>query len=156
MVAAASLGACEKGDSGDYCKNHYEYHSDHLDTVASLTIDLSELGDLDGSLMMPNSVFGDMAVSDIEALLTNAKQTFTLQSETPCTVSVTDIISTAGDFKVNYAANCGPDNKLKKIHITLFDHLSELEEVVTSVTTPATAKRFGISRQCNGPIFRLD
>ena len=156
IVAAASLGACEKGGTGDFCKNHYEYHSDHLNTAASLTLELSETGDLNGGLMIPNAVFGDMAVADIEALLANAGRTYTLQSEEPCTISVTDVISTSSNFKAAYAASCGPDNKLGRINVRLFDHLSELEEVVTSVATPATSKRFAINRRCDAPIFRLD
>ncbi len=66
------------------------------------------------------------------------------------------IFPTAEGREVNFEASCGLDNKIGQINVVLFDQLEALEEVVVSVTTPATSKRFGISRQCDGPIFRLD
>lgn len=51
LVAAATLlGACSGEDGADYCKNHYLFHPDHLDSIAALTIDLSDNGDLSGHL----------------------------------------------------------------------------------------------------------
>jgi len=156
MIAILSLGACGKDNGVDYCDNHYGFHTDHLDTIAELSIELTDSGDLDGRLMMPQAVFGDMAESDIRKLLGDAESTFVLQSEVPCRISVTNISSTDRKFEAQYAANCGTDNKLGRISVTLFDQLDGLEEVVASVTTSATSKRFAISRQCDAPIFRLD
>jgi hypothetical protein len=69
---------------------------------------------------------------------------------------VESISPTGEGREVNFAASCGLDNKIGQIDVVLFDHLEAIEEVVVSVATPATSKRFGISRQCDGPIFRLD
>jgi hypothetical protein len=156
LLVAASLGACGEDNGVDYCKNHYAYHSDHQDSVASLTIKLSEAGDLDGKLAMPDIVIREIADADVSLILGDVKNTFALQTETPCEVRVESISPTAEGLEANFKASCGLDNKIGQIDVVLFDHLEALEEVVVSVTTPATSKRFGISRQCDGPIFRLE
>lgn len=156
LVVAASLGACGEDNGVDYCKNHYVFHSDHLDSLANLTIILSDTGDLEGNLSMPEVVFGEISESDTSSILGDPDNTFTLQTESPCTVSVKSISPTADGINASFEASCGPDNKVGRIDVALFDHITALEEVVVSITTPATNKRFGISRQCDGPIFRLD
>jgi hypothetical protein len=148
LVAAATLNACGQDNGVDYCKNHYAYHSDHLDSLATLTIKLSDVGALDGKLSIP--------ITDVEAILADPNKTFSLQTEVPCEVTVEGISPTSEGVDVEFVANCGPDNKIGQIDVALFDHVAALEEVVVSITTSATNKRFGISRQCDSPIFRLD
>lgn len=58
--------------------------------------------------------------------------------------------------RTNFSANCGQGNKLSQIDVALFDHLPDLEKAVVVVTTAATTKRFGINRQCDKPISRLN
>jgi len=156
LLVAAALGACGEDNGVDYCKNHYTHHSDHQDSAARLTIRLSEAGDLDGKLLIPDIVFREIADADVSLILGNPGNTFSLQAEIPCEVGVESISPTAEGLEANFEASCGLDNKIGQIDVVLFDHLEALEEVVVSVTTPATSKRFGISRQCDGPIFRLD
>jgi len=156
LLVAASLGACGKDDGADYCKNHYAYHTNHQDSLARLTIKLSEAGDLEGKLSIPDIVLRALTDADFLQILGDARNTFALQTDTPCEVKVERISPTAEGREVNFEASCGPDNKIGQIDIALFDHLAALEEVVVTVTTPATSKRFAISRQCDGPIFRLD
>ena len=156
MVVAILIGACSKDDGVDYCKNHGVFHADHLDTVANLIIEILDDGGVMGSLSIPNVASGDAAESELMELLRESRNLFTLQSESPCAVSVPRVAANAESLEATFAANCGADNKLGKIDVSLFDHLSELEEVVTSVTTSATSKQFAISRQCDSPIFRLD
>ncbi len=150
------LTACGESGSGDYCDNHYEFHASHIDSVVELSIELSEEGALGGRLLVPKSALDDTTLSGIETLLASTEKTFSLQSQVPCDISVTNLNWVNDILDVRYAASCGADNKIGKIDVTLFDHIDGLEEVVTSVTTPATAKRFGISRQCDAPIFRVD
>lgn len=156
LVAATSLISCTKNEEVDYCDNHYEFHADHLDTSATLTIDISKSGDLDGSLTVPYSNFGDETEANIRLLLGDPNNIFTLQTESACDVSVTGVSSSGYGLETKLFASCGSDNKLEQVNVALFDHMAALEEVVVSVTTPATNKRFGISRLCDGPIFRLD
>jgi len=156
ICATLSLGACGEDNGVDYCDNHYEFHSEHLDTLASLTVTLSDVGDLYGKLSMPDVAFRGIADADITMILGDARNTFSLQSEVPCELLVESISPTMEGLEANFEAKCGPGNKIGQIDVALFDHMSALEEIVVSVTTPATSKRFGISRQCDGPIFRLD
>ncbi len=129
---------------------------DHLDTLATLNINVSESGDLNGNLTIPATNFGDETDADIRSLLDDPANIFTLQTEVPCAVSATVVSSSDDGLETTLVANCGSDNKLGQISVALFEHMAALEEIVVSVTTPATAKRFGISRQCADPIFRLD
>lgn len=154
-VTALVVTACSGDDGTDYCKNHYVFHADHLESTASLNIDISADGDLDGRLTVPRTVVGDMPDSELEQLFSDPERSFTLQSETSCALSLTAIDVTANSLAANYAASCGADNQLGKINVALFDQWADLDEVVVSVVTPATSKHFGISRQCDKPIFRL-
>jgi hypothetical protein len=148
LVVAATVSGCGQDNGTDFCMNHYAYHSDHLDSVASLTIKLSDVGVLDGKLSIPNF--------DDSGMLGDPNKAFSLQTEVPCELEVASISAAGEGIDVTYLANCGPDNQVGQIDVMLFDHIAALEEVVVSITTSATSKRFGISRQCDGPIFRLD
>lgn len=150
------IAACGEQSSGDHCDNHYELHANHLDSVATLSVELSESGTLESRLLIPSSVFGDLARADIEILLANTENTFTVQSTTACSSPNTSLNWTNDVLEVRSASDCGADNRVEKINIALFDHVAGLEEIVASVTTAATAKRFAISRKCDAPIFRLD
>lgn len=156
VIVATLVGACAEDNGVDYCKNHGAFHADHLDTVATLAIGVTDAGDLKGRLSIPQAAFGEATESDIESLLSDAETTFALQSEQPCEVSVVRVVANVDGLEATFAASCGADNKIGKIDVSLFDTLSHLEEVVTSITTSATSKRFEISRQCDSPIFRLD
>lgn len=149
------MGACSGEDGADYCKNHHLFHPDHLDSIAALTIELSENGDLSGHLTIPRVVVGSLPEADVKQLLGDPARSFTLQSDTACALSLAGISVTADSYDANYAANCGLDNQIGKIDVALFDQLTDLDEIVVAVTTPATGKRFSISRQCDRPIFRL-
>ncbi len=156
LVTSITFAACTKNAEVDYCDNHYEFHADHLEASATLTIVISESGDLDGSLTVPDTNFGDETEANTRLLLDDPDKIFALQTEMSCAVSVTGLSSSGEGLETKLAASCGPDNRLRQINVALFEHMPALEEVVVSVTTPATTKRFGISRQCDGPIFRLD
>lgn len=149
------LGACVGEEGADYCKNHYRFHADHLGSIATLDIVISGNGDLRGHLTVPRTVVGDMPDVDLRRLLADPERSFVLESESFCTLSLVEISDAADSYDVTYAAACGPGNRLEKINVALFDYLTDLEEVVVAVTTPATAKNFGISRQCDNPVFRL-
>lgn len=48
------------------------------------------------------------------------------------------------------------DGRTRQIDVYAFDQLPELQEIEVTMTTPATSKRFAISRECPNPVFRLD
>ena len=101
-------------------------------------------------------MFGEATVEAVDEMLSRSGNVLELQTASPCVVSVTNVLSTASGYTAKFSASCGPDNKLAQIDIPLFDHVENLEEIVVVVETSATSKRFGISRQCDAPIFRLD
>lgn len=156
MVAAAMVSACGNDGGVDYCQNHDKVHASHLDSIATLAINVSDTGDIEGSLSIPNEAFGGATEADFESLLGDAKNIFALQSERPCDVSIASVVSSADGLDATFGASCGADNKLGKIDVSLFDSVNDLEEVLTTITTSATSKHFEISRQCDSPIFRLD
>ena len=156
VALAVSFSGCSKDDGVDYCKNHGVFHSDHLDTIATLAIRISDAGDLEGSLSIPQVAFGEETEPNLTSLLGDANNIFALETERPCAVSVTSIAVDGDSVEAQFAASCGADNKLRRVNVSLFENVGNLEEVVTSVTTSATSKRFAISRQCDRPIFRLD
>lgn len=150
------LGACTSDDGVDYCKNHYVFHPDHASSVARLSIEVSANGNVSGELRLQPSTASDLGDDDLRRLLQSPGRVFLLQSAEACEMNAGSIGEQDGDILVKYAAHCGEGNKLGQVDVALFDHLPGLDEIVVRVRTPAAAKRFAISRQCDHPIFRLD
>lgn len=48
------------------------------------------------------------------------------------------------------------EDRLRQIDVSILDQIPGLDEIEVTMSTPATQKRFAISRQCESPIFRLD
>lgn len=147
---------CTKDDGVNYCKNHYTFHDQHRDSVASMNIKYSEAGELTGEVFVPLVTFGDAAGEAIDEMLSQSGNVLMLQTASPCAVTVAEVLSTDAGYTAKFSASCGADNKLAQIDVPLFDNVDKLDEVVVVVETSATSKRFGISRQCDAPIFRLD
>jgi len=165
LAVGGVLSACTKDDATDFCKNHYRFHEEHKDTAAALHIKLISQGSLSSELTLPLAILDSSPddpanISSTEALLEarlgEASRVYTVQSEHECTAIGTRIERTEHAVIAHYESECGTGNKIGQIDVTLFDHVPELEEVVVNIATPATAKRFAISRQCSSAIFRLD
>lgn len=155
-VAFVVTGACSGGKDADYCKNHYEFHPEHLASIATLNIDVAENGELDARLTVPRAVVGNGSDQNIRSMFADPGRSFTVQSDSACALALDDVRVDNGNLVASYGAQCGANNKLGAIDVALFDQLDDLGEVVVSVTTPATRKHFGISRQCDKPMFRLE
>lgn len=148
------LGGCMQHDETDYCKNHYRFHGEHLDGLARLTLGLDESGALSGMLHIPDK---QMQNRDLTARqLLTPENAFTLQSTSACRKTRAEAIPTKDGLRVDYEAICGPDNKIGQVDVVLFDTLPNLDEALVEVVTPATAKKFAISRRCENAIFRLE
>lgn len=165
LALCCALSACTKDEATDFCKNHYRFHDEHLGTVAALRLELTDQGLLTGELTLPlvileskpnDSTPATTTPAQLEARVSDAANVFDLQTEVACPASAARIERTEAAVTVHYQSECGSGNKIGQIDIPLFDHLRELDEVVVNITTPATAKRFAISRQCSSAIFRLD
>jgi hypothetical protein len=156
VAVLAALGGCDRGHGTDYCKNHYAFHPNHLDTVGVLDIRVTEQGDFEARLAMPASAFGELDAVFAASLLGSADNVLGLQlAGTACAPSVDNVTDSAAGFDVTLTARCGAGNKLEQVDVLLFKQLPQLEEVVVSVTTPATAKYFAVNRKCDRPVFRL-
>lgn len=153
-LALILLGGCTKDEATDYCKNHYRFHDSHLDSLATLNIELNEQGELSTRLGLPGGVIDGN--SQIDQLLMNPVNVYTLQTTSPCREAVARVDHEADQLNASYTAECGAENKLEQVDVVLFENLPVLDEVLVNVITPATAKRFAISRQCERAIFRLD
>ncbi len=156
------LGACNKEERRDYCKNHYLFHADHADTLARLEVTINNEGLLQSSLAIPSTIFGpdpglaEDRMHELALLLQQNQSVYSLQTERDCEVETPEIRQDADGLLVKYESRCGSDNRLRQVDIHLLDLVPELEEVEARITTDATSKQFAISRQCESAIFRLE
>ena len=159
LLVAPFLVACTEDDGTDYCKNHYLFHADHMDSIGSLEAELSAKGLLAVGLNLPYAALArDEAGQNRDSLLESILQpgnVFSITSDHDCgPMTATGGAGTTG-FEVEYESDCGAGNRIEQVNVLLFDLLRDLDEVKVSVTTPAAAKHFAISRQCDAAIFRL-
>ena len=154
LALAVLLSGCTRDDASDYCKNHYRFHEQHRSSLATLDIGLDEDGVLSSRLTLPRGTFFDP--QGTEQLLLEAGSVYGLQTTRPCRPADGKVERVGEDLLARYASECGAETKVEQVDVLLFDSLPDLDEVLVSVTTPATAKRFAISRQCDQALFRLD
>jgi hypothetical protein len=154
--------ACSKEDRTDYCKNHYLFHADHQDTLGKLEVQIDDEGLVQTRFFIPSSVFdSDLAATNdsldqLAATLKNGQILLSTDTESTCAPGEVIIQQDSSGLRANIDSICGESNRIKQMDVTLLDLIPELEEVEVEVTTPATFKRFAISRQCANPIFRLE
>lgn len=162
LVSSVALAACTDDEAMDYCKNHYRFHPEHKAGLSTLKVELAADGRLHSELMIPFALFGENGAAARDRLETIGRklqaegQFYSLQSERPCGPFTVTQDFTGGALRLASTAQCGADNKVEQVDVALFDTLPELDEIEVLVTTPATAKRFAISRQCDHALFRLD
>jgi len=148
LVAAASFAitACVQDNGSDFCRDHHLVHAGHADSIGYLAVDSTADGRLTKELRLPNDIV------DVE--LTN--DAFGLQADSDCSSADAIVRRTATGLVATFESDCGEDNRLRQLDVSVFDLLPDLEEMEVLVSTPVTQKRFAISRQCDSPIFRLD
>ena len=160
LAACGVISACTNDGGTDFCKNHYQYHDSHLDTVAVLTVKLTDDGLLVSELVLPYSIYGqnasDSAIAALLQTLRQPQKAYSLQSARDCQTKSVNLSGSIEAVSARYVSRCGSDNQLGQLDITLFDSIPELDEIDVLVTTPAAEKRFAISRQCESAIFRVD
>lgn len=154
LSLALLLSGCTRDEDRDYCKNHYRFHHEHLDTLAVLEIDLDNEGVLSTLLRLPASAFDDLA--QMKQQLSRQENVYTLQIAGECQATSAEVGGDGDAALARYRSSCGSERKLEQINVTLFQSLPKLDEVLVDVKTPATAKHFAISRQCDRAIFRLE
>ena len=152
LLLCFALAACAPEQAPEFCRNHALFHDQHLDTLASLDVVMTEEGIIRSELSTPISV---MARVPLE-LLEDSHNVYSLQTENECAASSVILNETESAMVASYESNCGVDNKIGQLDILLFETLPVLDEVELTVTTPVTQKHFAINRQCDSAIFRLE
>jgi hypothetical protein len=147
-----ALAACAPEQAPEFCRNHALFHAEHLDTLVSLNVTMTEDGIIRSELSIPISVMAGMP----SELLEDSRKVYSLQTENECVGSVGTIDETGNSVAASYESNCGVDNKIGQLDILLFELVPALDEVEVTVTTPVTQKHFAINRQCDSAIFKLE
>ncbi len=147
-----ALAACAPEQAPEFCRNHALFHDEHLDSLASLNVTMTEEGIIRSELSIPISVMAEVS----SELLENSHKVYSLQTENECIASSVILNETDSSVAASYESNCGVDNKIGQLDILLFETLPALDEVEVTVTTPVTQKHFAINRQCDSAIFRLE
>jgi len=162
LLALTSLGACNREERTDFCKNHYLFHANHQDRLGLLEMTVGADGLIHSSLSIPAAIFpeGEGRVSErlnnLALMLQQDQVLYELQTEHDCKSNLVNIIQDPDSLNARYESQCGRDNRIRQVDVNLLDAVPELEEIEVTFTTDATVKRFAINRQCPGAIFRLD
>ena len=146
--------ACSNDNSNDFCRDHRLYHANHVDGIGSLNIEMLESGRVLTDLVIPDSHSG--SVDSLNELLSTPSNIYTVQSDAGCSRSDVSIGRESNTVVARFESDCGADNKIGQIDVTLFDRLPTIDEIAVRVITPATSKRFLINRQCEAAIFRFE
>ncbi len=147
-----ALAACAPEQAAEFCRNHALFHDEHLDSLASLNVTMTEEGIMRSELSIPISVMAGMP----SELLEDSHKVYSLQTENECVASSVILNEAQMSVVASYESSCGADNKIGQLDILLFETLAALDEVEVTVTTPVTQKHFAINRQCDSAIFRLE
>lgn len=148
-----AVAACSRERVPDFCRDHAQFHAEHADSNAVLSVVMTVDGQIDSEVRLPAATFsGDTA----RAVLQDVNKVYALQTEAECGRAESTLGSSEGMIVGGYTSTCGADNKLSQLDVLLFDSLPNLDEVEVSVVTPATRKQFVINRQCESAIFRVE
>ena len=152
LFCCMGFAACTTEDGVDYCKEHYLYHSEHLDSLGTLSISMTDDGRLTSELTLPAS----FSAEGLDEQLQNVGSVYSLQTVRDCAAATSSFGRQNNELIATYESQCGLDNKIGQLDVLLFDTLASLEELEVDVVTPVTQKHFAINRQCESAIFRLD
>ena len=149
------LAACVPDEGNDFCDNHYLFHDEHRDTVASLVFSWSDTGEIKGEITVPKALFNN-GVAELTQILALPQNVYSLQSDQTCPQMDVSFSQNEEAVTAVYTSQCGSDNQLRQVDVVLLDQVVEIDEIVVVITTPATSKRFVINRQCDKAVFRID
>jgi hypothetical protein len=147
------LAACARDEAPDFCSNHAQFHAEHANSNAVLSVVMTADGRIDSEVRLPAATFAGDATRTV---LLDVSKVYALQTETECSPGESTLGSSEGMIVGGYTSSCGADNRLSQVDVLLFDSLPELSEVEVSVVTPVTQKHFLINRQCASAIFRFE
>lgn len=157
LLTCLLLGACAEKKGEDFCRDHYLFHKDHQAETGTLTISVSDDNLLIAELHQPVGAFlaEEGRLEAVIESLRDAGNVYTAGAEGRCQSRSTAVSTTDGTIIALYESRCSIDDLLKRVDVSIFDTVPEIEEVEVTIRTPATFKHFAISRQCSAAIFRL-
>ena len=160
IAVCSSLLACSRDEGVDYCKNHYQVHTGHADSIGMLHGTLDAAGLLTMRLSLPAGVLASApntaeSSGELEQALQSPEQVYSLETDQPCAPATVKVNEVGEGLELEYQSQCGAGNRVKQVNVELFALLDNLEEVEVQMDTAATSKHFAISRQCEQAIFRL-
>ena len=157
IVSCGLFVACSENVNSDYCQNHYLFHPGHHDQTGLLAVTVGDDGSLLSETRLPLLLFeSEQSVAVTMERLRDVNNAFTLTSDRECDAGTSAVTIEDQMIVAKHSSNCGNGSKLDQMNVVLFDRIAELDEVEVIVVTPATSKRFAISRQCDAAIYRLD
>ena len=152
VLLCFALAACAPEQAPEFCRNHALFHDQHLDTLASLDVEMTEEGIILSELLVPSSVMTGLP----SALLLESNKVYFLQTENECAMPTVVLNEADNSVTVSYESDCGAGNSVGQLDVLLFETLPSLNEIEVTITTPVTKKHFAINRQCDSAIFRLE
>ncbi len=157
LVFCVFVGACAEPED-DYCRDHFLFHEQHRAVTGTFEVHIDEDGRLTAELQQPVAAFpadGNGLAVFVDALA-HADNVYSAGSTGQCSTTSESVIE-RGDFVTgSYESQCNTENILKEVDVSIFDFADDLDEIVVTITTPATSKHFAISRQCSSAMFRLE
>ncbi len=148
IVMSSLLIGCGDKAAVSWCKDHANTHQLHQSDITQVNIDYSE----QGQIVTKIKIARDHAQHQI---LANMIKIIKVEADKVCKNGRVDISEDGIYYHAIYHLNCGVDNKLKKVSVSVLDHFKTVDEVEVAISTPSSAKHFVLSRQCDGPIFNL-
>ncbi len=147
LLATSLLVGCADPAEPDICRDHFTVHGDHAGAVSRLHIELDESGTVEGEFHLADA----LPASLIDSLRAPGGL-FRFEGQYDCNPQFTGSDQGA---TLRFHARCGPETVVDELRVSVFDTLSELDELVVTVNTPATTKTFAVLRACPSPVFRL-
>lgn len=156
LVFCVVVVACAEQED-DYCRDHFLFHEQHRAVTGTFEVRIDEDGRLTAELLQPVAAFpadGKGLAVFVDALA-HAENVYSAGSSGQCSTTSESVIERDNLVTASYESRCNTENILKEVDVSIFDFADDLDEIVVTITTPATSKHFAISRQCSAAIFRL-
>ena len=147
--------SCAQEQGGGFCQDHHQVHTSHADSAGQLQIDIDRDNSIKGMLSLPAAGFDEDMNLDIGTRLARPGQLILIEGGGVCGEIEIDPPDSGATLTTQFTLDCDPAVQIKQVDVMLLESIPEIDEIVVSVSTPATSKRFAISRHCDAPIFRL-
>lgn len=147
VLSCLFVAGCADDGEPDPCRGPYPVHPGDSGPVSTLDLDFGPSGTLNGVFRPEPGALG----SGTEQLAAEGG-IFDLGDRPDCR---TRYDATGEDGEWSFEVDCGGEAVMKSFEVTVFETLTDLDEVIVEVSTPATSKTFAILRACEAPVYRI-